>query len=120
MAEETVKKEQDFQVKESKINTNNTELEMKMKRMLDEVKVLKREIKLKHDELEQVKMQEIELKAKVTDLTKQNIDLKAIIKQSGGRGDADEQVDAISRRLNETNKLSIENAQLQREIAFLK
>lgn len=52
MAEETVKKEQDFQVKESKINTNNTELEMKMKRMLDEVKVLKREIKLKHDELE--------------------------------------------------------------------
>ena len=43
---------------------------MKMKRMLDEVKMLKREIKLKHDELEQVKIQEIELKAKVTDLTK--------------------------------------------------
>lgn len=52
---------------------------MKMKNMLNEVKMLKKDIKTKHEDLDLVKMNEIELKAKVTDLTKNNTELKALI-----------------------------------------
>lgn len=52
---------------------------MKMKRMLDEVRNLKKEMKLKHDELDMVRMNEIDLKARITDLTKQNQELKTLI-----------------------------------------
>ena len=79
VAEEGVTKEQAYNTKECRMSATTTEMEMKMKHMLNEVKQLKKDIKTKHEEVDLVRVQEIELKAKVTDLTKTNQDLKMLI-----------------------------------------
>ena len=45
VAEDNLKREDDFKTKEGKINIQNSELEMKMKNMINEVKKLKGDIK---------------------------------------------------------------------------
>lgn len=84
VAEEGVTKEQEYNTKESRMTVHHSDLELKMKAMLGEVKKLKLDIKAKQDDLDLVKMNEIELKAKLTDLTKSNTELKALIGQVGG------------------------------------
>ncbi len=41
MAQDNVKRENEYNTKETKISINNTELEMKLKNMFNEVKILK-------------------------------------------------------------------------------
>ena len=79
MADESVKKEQEYSTKENKLSSTHSELEMRLKNMFTEVKSLKADMKNKHEELDSLRIKEIEQKEIITDLKKQIEKLKATL-----------------------------------------
>ncbi|CAD8054955.1 unnamed protein product [Paramecium primaurelia] len=121
IAGESINKEQVYKTKEAKLNNNTTELETRLTKMVNDMKLLKEEIKDKQKKLEQLQEKEIQNRAQMTDLQKKNSELKAIIQAGGGKlEEQDQTVSNIQAKLQQFNQMSMEKVQLEREIQFLK